>query len=298
VSKAISMALATMAATGIAGSASASEGGKSTYPNGAETLTVAALPPPGTYLLDYNYYYSADRVNDGKGNSAGPPDFSLNVVANIPRFIHVTKIKILGASLAMQAFVPIVNVNVRAGGMRQTKFGLGDVIVNPFILGWNHRNNFLVLTMDTFVPTGRYKRTDLANIGTNVWTFEPVLALSHFDPKGGPELSVKLMYDFNTKNKATDYRSGQAAHVDFATSYNFNPVTIGVTGYYFKQTTDDKQDGLKVGADGNKGEALALGPLIRYQLGKVPITAQWQHEIFSDNRTQGNSFWLKAAFRF
>ncbi len=67
---------------------------------------------------------------------------------------------------------------------------------------------------------------------------------------------------------------------------------------YFKQTTDDKQDGLKVGADGNKGEALALGPLIRYQLGKVPITAQWQHEIFSDNRTQGNSFWLKAAFRF
>jgi hypothetical protein len=33
---------------------------------------------------------------------------------------------------------------------------------------WNHRNNFLVLTMDTFVPTGRYKRTDLANIGTNV----------------------------------------------------------------------------------------------------------------------------------
>jgi hypothetical protein len=296
--KMLAWGLAGIAAS-LATPAVASEGGKSAYPNGAEALTIAALPPPGTYLLDYQYYYTADRLNDRDGNSVGPPDLSVDAVANIPRFVHVTNTKILGATLAMQVFVPVVNVNVRAGGSRQNKFGIGDLIVNPFILGWNRKNTFFVLTMDTFVPTGRYKRTDLANIGNNYWTFEPVFAVSHFNPAGsGPEVSAKFMYDFNTKNTATQYRSGQAAHVDFAASYNFNPITVGVTGYYFKQTTDDKLNGVKVGTDGYRGEVFALGPLVRYQAGKVPIVAQWQHELSASNRTQGNSFWLKAAFRF
>lgn len=217
----------------------ASEGGRTAYPNGAEALTIAALPPPGTYLLNYGYYYTADRLNDDNGNSAGPPDFSVNIVGDIPRFVHVTNFKVLGASVAMQAFVPIINVNVHAGGARQNKFGIGDIIVNPLVLGWQRKNTFFVATMDTFVPTGSYKRTNLANLGNNYWTFQPVLAVTHFNPKGpGPEVSLKLMYDFNTKNRDTNYRSGQAAHVDFAAAYNFNPLTVGITGYYLKQTTD------------------------------------------------------------
>ena len=40
------------------------------------------------------------------------------------------------------------------------------------------------------------------------------------------------------------------------------------------------------------------GPVVRYQLGRVPITAQWQHEFHAENRPQGDKFWLKAAFRF
>lgn len=277
----------------------ASEGGRTAYPNGAEALTIAALPPPGTYLLNYGYYYTADRLNDDNGNSAGPPDFSVNIVGDIPRFVHVTNLKVLGASVAMQAFVPIINVNVHAGGARQNKFGIGDIIVNPLVLGWQRKNTFFVATMDTFVPTGSYKRTNLANLGNNYWTFQPVLAVTHFNPKGpGPEVSLKLMYDFNTKNRDTNYRSGQAAHVDFAAAYNFNPLTVGITGYYLKQTTDDKVNGARVGVNGNKGEVFALGPLVRYQAGKVPIAFQWQHELSATNRTQGDSFWLKAAFRF
>jgi hypothetical protein len=73
---------------------------------------------------------------------------------------------------------------------------------------------------------------------------------------------------------------------------------MGITGYYLKQTTDDKVNGARVGVNGNKGEVFALGPLVRYQAGKVPIAFQWQHELSATNRTQGDSFWLKAAFRF
>jgi hypothetical protein len=281
----------------VAGAAHASEGGGGAYPNGAESVSVAQLPPPGTYALTYSNYYTADRLNDGNGNSV-VPDFSLDAFANIVRVVHVTDTKILGATLAMQAFVPLVNLDVHAAGARQSKFGLGDLIINPFILGWKNGNWNLVATMDTFVPTGRYNKNDLANIGRNYWTFEPVLAVTYADPKGGPEVSAKLMYDFNTRNKATNYSSGQEFHVDAAAAYNFNPLTIGITAYYYKQTTDDRQNGMRVGLDGNRGKSFAAGPLVRYQLGTVPITAQWQHEFTADNRPQGEKFWLKAAFRF
>jgi hypothetical protein len=204
----------------------------------------------------------------------------------------------LGATLAMQAFVPIVDLTVHAGGARQNKFGLGDMIVNPFILGWQKDKWNFVATVDTFVPTGRYRSTDLANLGRNYWTFEPVFAVTYADPKGGPEFSAKLMYDFNTKNGATDYLSGQEFHTDVALAYNFNPLTVGATAYYYTQTTDDRQNGARVGTDVNRGKAFAAGPLVRYQLGRVPITAQWQHEFHTENRPQGDKFWLKAAFRF
>lgn len=295
--KRFAIGMAILAGATMGATAHATESGGGAYPNGAESVAVAQLPPPGTYLLAYSNYYAADRLNDADGHSA-VPDFSVDAFANIARFVHVTDKKILGATFAMQAFVPVVDLTVHAAGARQHKFGLGDMIVNPFILGWNQGKLNVVATMDTFVPTGRYRKGDLANIGRNYWTFEPVLALTYADPKGGPELSAKLMYDFNTKNKATDYRSGQEFHVDMAAAYNFNPLTVGVSAYYYAQTTDDKQGGVRVAPDGYKGEAFAAGPLLRYQLGHVPITAQWQHEFHAENRPQGEKFWLKAAFRF
>mgnify|MGYP003576031583 CR=1 FL=1 len=288
---------AAIAATAITAPAYASETGGSAYPNGAESVGVAQLPPPGTYLLNYTNYYTADRLNDEDGDSA-VPDFSVDAFANVARIVHVTDKKFLGATVAMQAFVPVVDLKVSAAGARQHRFGAGDIIVNPLVLGWKKGNWNFVATMDTFVPTGRYKRTDLANIGRNYWTFEPVAAVTYADPKGGPELSVKLMYDFNTKNKATNYRSGQEFHTDVALAYNFGKLTVGATGYYYKQTTDDRQNGLRVGPNGNRGEAIAVGPVVRYVVGgKVPIIAQWQHEFHTENRPQGDKLWLRAIFR-
>lgn len=289
--------IAIIAASTLPGIAQASENGGGAYPNGAEALDIAALPPPGTYLLDYANYYTADRLNDADGKSL-VPDFRIDAIANIARFVHVTDTKFLGATVAMQAFVPLVDLKVRAGGVRDHKFGLGDMIVNPLVLGWNKGNWHYILTMDTFVPTGRYNKNDLANIGRNYWTFEPLVAISYKNPKGGPEFSAKIMYDFNTRNKATDYSSGQEFHVDASASYNFNPLTVGITGYYYKQTTDDKQAGIRVGNDGFRGEVLALGPVVRTTFGKVPLTFQWQREFMAHNRPQGDKFWIKSVFRF
>ena len=49
-----------------AGAAQAKEGGDQ-YPNGAENWYAGALPPPGTYFINYFGYYGG-KLQNGNGN--------------------------------------------------------------------------------------------------------------------------------------------------------------------------------------------------------------------------------------
>lgn len=273
-----------------------SERGATAYPNGADTQRVAALPPPGQYALTYSTFYTGDRLNDDDGNRL-PVAFSLDAVAQIGRLINVSNRKVLGATWAQQVLVPVVGLQARAAGSRSNQSGLGDIIVNPFILGWARGNVHLVAGMDTFIPTGRFSARRLANIGRNYWTFQPIVAVTYLPKGDGVEGTVKLMYDFNTRNKATNYRTGESVHTDYSAGYNVGPLMIGLSGYYSKQVSDDRQNGAKVGPHGNRDELFAVGPAVRYVLGGVPITGEWQHEFSSTNRPQAERFWIKAAFK-
>ena len=92
--------MAAALAIGITGAAHAGETRGTAYADGAESIGVAQLPPPGTYLLTYTNYYIADRLNDGDGDNL-VPDFSLNAFANIARVVHVSDKTFLGATVAV-----------------------------------------------------------------------------------------------------------------------------------------------------------------------------------------------------
>lgn len=62
----------------------------------------------------------------------------------------------------------------------------------------------------------------------------------------------------DANGKPTDYHSGQEFHVDLAAGYNFAPLTAPVSAYYYKQTSDDKINGVRVGPDSFRGEAFVI----------------------------------------
>jgi hypothetical protein len=277
--------------------ASATEGGGSAYPNGAEDFMSGALPPPGTYFIDYVEYYRATSLKDQNGNNL-VPKFDLDVAVNVFRLIHVTPYKILGADWAMHAFLPLVSMNVDATMGEDDKAGLGDIIVDPFILGWHSKNFHVTAGLDIYLPLGNYDKDDLANTGRNYWTFEPVVAFTYLSDNGF-ELSSKFMYDFNLENSDTDYESGQEFHFDYTAGYHFgNNLTVGLGGYYYYQTTNDEQDGEKVGTDGFKGQVMALGPQASYSYKNMFFTLKWQNEFDAENRPEGNNFWFKFMYAF
>lgn len=278
------------------GNVSATEGGGGAYPNGAEDFMSGAVPPPGTYFLNYLTHYSASKFRDGNGDSA-VPNFDLKVTANVFRFLHVTKTQILGGYWGFHVFLPVVNVDVSLPIGSQSKTGLGDIIVDPFILSWHSKNWHFATGIDIYIPTGDYDKNRLANVGRNYWTFEPIFAFTYLSDNGF-EVSSKFMYDFNTENKDTNYRSGQEFHFDYTVAKKFDSISLGVGGYYYKQMTDDKLNGHKVGTDGNKGQAFAIGPQFKYDYKNMSFILKYQNEMKVKNRPDGDKFWFKFVYAF
>jgi hypothetical protein len=281
---------------GIAGSASATEGGGGVYPNGNEGYMVGAMPPPGLYAMAYAGSYSADSLRDNSGNKFGPPNFNVRVNFLAPRAILVTGQTVLGGQLAFHAIAPLLDVSVTAGPS-QSRSGLGDITVGVG-LGY-HASDKLHYTfgLDVNAPTGAYNKTDLANLGRNYWNYEPVAAFTYVQPEG-LNADLKVMYDFNRRNGATDYKSGDELHADYDLGWGFgNGFVAGVGGYFYQQTSDDDIGGAAVA--NNRGKALAIGPSIKYDNGKGWfITAKYQMESSVSNRPQGNEFKLKTTIPF
>ncbi|WP_130931823.1 transporter [Pseudomonas sp. Sample_24] len=274
----------------------ATEGGGSSYPMGAESYMSGAMPPPGLYTQFFVSHYEADSLRGNHGEKV-PVDFRARANAIAPRLIWVTEQQVLGGNLAIHAIVPLVDLKVELNGQSQSKQGLGDIIFGP-ALGFHHSEKLhSIVALDFIAPSGDYDRGDLANIGRNYWVVEPVVAVSYIDPNG-LNVDVKTMYDFNLRNKATDYRSGQELHADYAVGWGLgNGWVVGVGGYILQQTTDDRQDGDRV--EDNKGRTIAIGPSVKYTSEKGWfLTAKWEQETQVRNRAEGNAYRVKLTIPF
>ena len=308
-------------------------GGGQHYPNGAEAFLIGIAPPPGFYVKDYNFFYTASRLKDDKGNTSTPAKDGagldhLTVYGNIPRFIWITPLNFLGGFYGMHLFVPVLYQDIKLnaatpGGLaelKDTRGGLGDLIFSPFIWSWHAKNGLLhmITALDVYIPTGEFNKNRLLNIGKNFWTFEPVFAATGFLPQL-PNLSasIKLMYDFNTPNNdflvgpstaakvgnpaitglETHLTPGQEFHLDYSVEYAITKsLRAGVTGYFYQQTTDDTTGFGDVKND--KGRVFAIGPGVWYTYKKWFAEAHVAFEMETRNRPEGITGLLTITHAF
>ena len=108
------------------------------YVNGVEGIKAATLPPPGFYYRLYNVFYNADELMDQDGDEL-PVDFEVSIYAMVNRFVWVTNKTILGANYFMDVVIPLINTDIEIGalGIDDSKFGVGDVNIEPFGLSWH-----------------------------------------------------------------------------------------------------------------------------------------------------------------
>jgi hypothetical protein len=275
-----------------AGAARATEGGGlGVYPDGLENFMSGALPPPGVYGIAYGGRLRYDSVRDGAGNRVEPPGFGVTVDVVAPRVVWVTGRSVLGGQLALHAVAPLLDVDMHAAGRRWTSRGLGDMTIGA-ALGYHASPSFhYLVSLDIVAPTGRYDHDDPSSPGKNVWTVQPVLAVSRVQASGW-NADLKAMYDINLVNHATGTRSGQALHADYALGWGFgNGWVLGAAGHVYRQVTDDTGPGAA-----GRARAFALGPALKYDSGRGWfVTAKLQREAGVRNRPQGQQFYVKAV---
>lgn len=288
---ALALAAGLVAATG----AQATEGGGSIYPVGVENFGCCALPPPGLYGMVYAQHYTADTLRDDNGDRVAIPGFKVRANVVAPRLVWMTNEQVAGGGLAFHAIVPVVNLKVSAAGLSQTKNGLGDIDLGTAV-AWHHSPQLHTLAgVDLFLPTGEFDKKDLANIGRNYWTVQAIYGVSYLN-RAGWNADAKIMYNFNDKNRDTDYRSGQELIVDYSAGWGFgNGWTAGVGGYLYQQTTNDRAPA--GAAKSEKGRAFSIGPSVRYDSGKGWFaTVKYEQEMSVRNRAEGEALWFKAVF--
>ncbi len=277
----------------------ATEGGGGAYPNGAEGFMAGAVPPPGFYYLNYLNHYGADKLMDNNGNEIG--DFELKAIANVSRFVYTSPIKILGGYWGGQVIIPLVTLDAKLSinpgpgkVFDDSDSGLGDIVIDPFLVSWHSKNWHQAIGLDIILPTGSYDKNRPVNVGRNYTTFEPIYAVTYISDDGW-DLSGKFLYDFNTKNDDTNYKSGEEFHFDYAIGKQIDKAwKVGVGGYYYKQTTDDENNGVEVA--NNRGQVFAMGPQVQYNKGKLSFIGKYQIETNVKNRPKGNKAWFKLIW--
>lgn len=289
--------LACAAALALAGGvAQATEGGGlGIYPDGLENFMSGALPPPGVHMLVYGGGARYDKLRGNDGERLPVPDFKVDVNVLAPRLIWVTPQQVLGGQLAFHAIAPLLDVTFKAGGQRYRSTGLGDMTLGV-ALGYHLSESLhYVVGLDMYAPTGEYDRKDPSSLGKNYWTAQPVFALSRISPDGF-NADLKLMYDFNFRNSATDTRSGQAIHADYAVGWGVGKGwVLGVGGHAFQQVTDDNGPNSAAG----RARAFGVGPSVRYMNDRGWLfTAKWQQEFQVKNRPEGAQLYVKLAIPF
>ena len=277
----------------------AKEGGDQ-YPNGSENWFAGAAPPPGFYYLNYLGYYSG-RLKDGSGRKAvlNGSTPQAEAIFDAFRFIEITKLKLFGASYGVHVIVPLVYQSVNMNG-RNDKLSVGDIIIDPMILGWHRASWHFTAGFDVDLPTGHYNSADSrVSIGAHYYGFEPIIAFSYL-PKSGWEGSAKIMYNIKTTNPDTHYHSGQDIHIDYAAGKHVGQWTFGTTGYFLEQTTDDSihdqivPESPDLWSTGRRGQVLGIGPSIGYTNKRhMVFLAQWQRETLVRNRFGGDKVWFK-----
>ena len=285
----------------------ATEGGGNSYPMGVETHYNGVMLPEGLHSFAYYAHYEASRSKDNAGNdNPRLAYFRLRSDVVAGRLSYVWPgVRLFGATVETRVVQAVASVNLSLGISRPpaagpldrsgSRTGLADTALSPIILGWHSPAYHQTAGIDSHLKTGTYDIAEPVNTGRNYYQLAPFYALTWF-PLAGIDVNAKFRYAINSRNKATNYRSGDEASIEFGTGYRMTPViAVGVSGYVYHQTTNDTQNGVAVNGNGNRGRVNVLGPyLIVSPNPRWSVIAKLQTDLDARNRPQGTRLWVQA----
>ena len=266
------------------------------YLVGAEGIKGASLPPPGVYLRDYNFFYTADKV-DGLPVSA-------NVTAYVqaPRLVWITKQEILGANYGMDVIVPFAYKNVKINGASVENFNVADIQVEPLLLSWHQKQFDFAAGYAVWVPSGNFDNStalkQLTSPGSGYWSHMLTLGgVWYPDEKKTWAVSLLNRYEICQEQDKTHVTPGNMVTLEWGLSKAVLPnVDLGLIGYCQQQVTKDR-GGF---ASSEYSHVIGVGPEISAFCSRLGVFTSFRYvyEAEAKDRPQGHTFTLTLTKRF
>jgi hypothetical protein len=290
----VAVVLATLVA-GSAAVASATENGATAYPVGVDTVLSAHQPARGkTNFYNYTNTYFANETDGADGKPAATP-FKLRIAADAVKIVHDWGVPFLGGTLHSNIAVPLVYQQIETPGGRASKTALGNISIAVLGTSYNKGNFAWYYEGDVFLPGSNYDKNDLANPGAHRWAGGPVAAVTYQPWHKSAEFSSKWSYLFNSSNSDTNYSNGQEFMWEYDAMKELDKhFAVGVNGFWYQQTTDDKQNGILYNG-GNRGRDLSVGPEVRIHFGKMGGAFKWEKDTLVENRPRGSQLWFQFS---
>jgi hypothetical protein len=306
-----SLALAALLLHG--GLAGATELGGSSYPVGVE-LGYGDMQPSGLYNLAYYSHSQASSLKGNSGQDLGWARYRLTADTISYRLQYVWDTTLLGASAESALVLPFPAIDLEkrvSNALPDTsasRFGMTDPLIVPLRLAWKGEAINQSVGLEVVAPLGAYDVNARVSTGRNYWQFAPAYGLS-YRPSSTTVIGLKLRYGMNSENRDTGYRSGDELTLEYSAGYKLTTAaTIGVQGYFFRQTTDDELNGQSTSATngrlfgsgiGNRGSTNAIGPFLSYRVSpRFVVTVKYQQDFGVKNRGEFSRFWLQTLLPF
>jgi len=274
------------------------------YVPGLMNIRDYAVPAEaGFYYLQYNLYYSADDYKDRNGNSiksVGPVQMEgdIDLYGIAPTFLWTTDKEILGGNYSFFITPSIGTASVaasaslfdRAVEVDDDSWGIGDIFIQPFWLGWRDTHYDISFGLGLYAPIGKYDEDDTDNIGLGFWTFQAqVGGYYYIDKQQASALMLTATYETHTEKDGTDITPGDHFTLDYGFSqYLSERLEVGIMGYSQWQVEGDDGDDSFLDPD-VKCEIHAVGGQVAYWLTpQLNLSLRYLSEYDAEARFEGS----------
>ncbi|QNI33419.1 transporter [Alloacidobacterium dinghuense] len=268
--------------------------------NLGDTSFFDGVAGPGIVVEEIGDSAHSKVIVDAKGHEV-PGTGRVNSISSLTHIAWLSRYRVGGGWYGAEVVVAAAHVNAGPGS---TAGGLGDLTVSPLILQWNEKKLGTVafdqrVVFDFDLPVGEYSQNTNLSLSSHAYTVHPYYAMTAF-PLKRLETSWRVHYLWSSENaeppKSFDTKStqaGQAIHFNSTLSYGLGKhLWVGGNGYFLKQISDPKIDGI---AHRNSPEQVgALGPGAVWNHGQWFLYVNGYHELGAENRPTGNKLVLRV----
>jgi hypothetical protein len=279
------------------------------YPLGLSAVNSGVTAAPGFTYSNALLFYARDEQKGGDGEVLATGEQAVLLDMNTILWASANPIATLGnARFSSAATIPLANNSLSSStqGAISGGGGVGDLYLQPVILGWHTEGADIRGILGVLAPTGRYSAGAKDNVGNGYWT--PVVAAGetfYLSPDRATTLSLFEMYEFHTTQSGTQVHPGQTLDLDYSVMRAFavqegSSLQIGLIGYGAWQTTAKTGPSITAAEEAQRYRvnSVGVGMNLLIPARRVSLSVRYFDEYSNRWTYQGYSLQISAGIGF